>query len=296
MPGFIDSARQKADQLKFELDKRSRINLVQRQIDDVNRQNAADINQIGTKILDLHRQGQMPIASVVGLCQGIIEREAQITDFQAKIAAIQREVLSQPPVMFGPVPSAPQPASTVACPTCQTPVMAGARFCPNCGQPVVVEPAIQLGKTCPNCGLPTASGAAFCGECGYHLESVPVAPRFAPEPHGVAQPLVERPLPDAQEPITPHETIEAARPIGVVADMSTSPLAAPTPPLIPSADEIALPICPTCSAQQRRADARFCFVCGHSMIETNVASRPNSANLTGDQPALQEPALQETIQ
>jgi predicted amidophosphoribosyltransferase len=289
MPGFIDSARQKADQLKFELDKRSRINQVQRQIDEVNRQNAADLNQIGTTILDLHRQGHRPIAEVTGLCQGIIEREAQITDFQAKIAAIQQETMPQPQVIFAAPQFMPAPPSTTACPTCQSPVMVGVRFCPNCGQPMVAEPVIQLGAPCPNCGLPTASGAAFCGECGYHLEpvpaSVPIAPRFAPEPHGVDQPPVEPPQPDAQEPITPPETIEAAQPIGVATDAPASPPIAPLPPLIPSADEIALPICPTCSAQQRRADARFCFICGQRMMETTVASRPNSAHLTGDRPA-----------
>ena len=290
MPGFIDSARQKADQIKFDLDKRSRINQVQRQIDEVNRQNAADVNQIGAKVLDLHRQGQSPIADVAGLCQGIIEREAQITDFQAKITAIQHEVMPQPQVTFASPQFVPNPPLTAACPTCQTLVVAGARFCPQCGQPMAVEPAVQVGEPCPECGLPTASGADFCGECGYHLESTPAPMSVAPvpEPGGVDQPVAGWPLPPAQEPSVPDELLEAAQPIGVAADAPTSPLTASAPPLVPSADEIALPICPTCSAQQRRAGARFCFVCGHSMIDTPVTSRPNSAHLTGDQTALQE--------
>lgn len=47
------------------------------------------------------------------------------------------------------------------CPNCQTPVLAGARFCMGCGQP--------LPPVCPNCGTEIPAGARFCMNCGQPL-------------------------------------------------------------------------------------------------------------------------------
>jgi len=59
-----------------------------------------------------------------------------------------------------PAPAAP--AATQACPKCQTPAAAGAKFCGNCGSPLA-PPA------CPQCQTPVAPGAKFCGNCGTKL-------------------------------------------------------------------------------------------------------------------------------
>ena len=60
----------------------------------------------------------------------------------------------------GTPPAAP-PAGATACPECQQPVAAGAKFCGACG-------AAQTPQTrhCTNCGTELAAGAKFCGECG----------------------------------------------------------------------------------------------------------------------------------
>jgi membrane protease subunit (stomatin/prohibitin family) len=59
-----------------------------------------------------------------------------------------------------PTPAAP--AATRACPKCQTPAAAGAKFCGNCGS--ALAPA-----ACPQCQTPTAAGAKFCAACGTKL-------------------------------------------------------------------------------------------------------------------------------
>jgi membrane protease subunit (stomatin/prohibitin family) len=53
----------------------------------------------------------------------------------------------------------------VACPHCNTPNQAGAKFCSSCGKEII------LGKNCPKCNAKIATNAKFCPECGLNLES-----------------------------------------------------------------------------------------------------------------------------
>jgi len=60
-------------------------------------------------------------------------------------------------------------AQTVACPKCNTPNPAGAKFCANCGSPA---PSAQSAATvpCPNCQNQVPADAKFCSHCGTSLE------------------------------------------------------------------------------------------------------------------------------
>src|SRR5262245_49372369 len=51
-------------------------------------------------------------------------------------------------------------APTTPCPSCKTPVPAGARFCPGCGAKMAAPAA------CASCGQPMPAGAKFCPGCG----------------------------------------------------------------------------------------------------------------------------------
>jgi membrane protease subunit (stomatin/prohibitin family) len=55
------------------------------------------------------------------------------------------------------------------CPKCQTPNMAGAKFCSNCGGPLAVVAAAPAMVPCPKCGKPMPAGSKFCPECGEKL-------------------------------------------------------------------------------------------------------------------------------
>ena len=59
-------------------------------------------------------------------------------------------------------PPPPVAAAGVACPSCQSPVPAGGKFCMNCGHKMVAE--------CPSCHAPATPGAKFCMNCGTKME------------------------------------------------------------------------------------------------------------------------------
>jgi hypothetical protein len=59
------------------------------------------------------------------------------------------------------VAQAPQAAS--ACPSCQAPIQAGAKFCAGCGKPVAAPPQKQF---CTGCGQQLPPGGKFCSGCG----------------------------------------------------------------------------------------------------------------------------------
>lgn len=101
-------------------------------------------------------------------------------------------------------------AITLACPQCQAPMRAGARFCRSCGT------HIQL---CPECQHPMRADAKFCRSCGLKLRACPHCQQLlrknaqfctacgtvlTPEAHA---PAIATPLPIAspaeQEPIAP---------------------------------------------------------------------------------------------
>jgi VWFA-related protein len=72
-----------------------------------------------------------------------------------------------PPPAGPAVPYTPPPVvpAGIACPRCQSPNKAGARFCATCGQSF--QPAAPT--TCPHCHSPIRPGAKFCAKCGRTL-------------------------------------------------------------------------------------------------------------------------------
>ncbi len=87
--------------------------------------------------------------------------ERSRADLVTEAAEVLREIEGLPPTLPGveapPVPT----AVTSNCPSCQTLVEGGARFCTHCGT--------QLGSSCPQCGATTFSGDRFCTDCGRGL-------------------------------------------------------------------------------------------------------------------------------
>ena len=51
------------------------------------------------------------------------------------------------------------------CPKCQTPNVAGAKFCSNCGGTLAAPVAAAM-VPCPKCQKPMPAGSKFCPECG----------------------------------------------------------------------------------------------------------------------------------
>ena len=258
MQNGFDSMRQKVDVAAFEMDKRARIGRVQKQVDEVNRQIAEAVAQVGAKALELYRNGQLTVPELLPLCQAMLSLEGQVVGLQAQIAVIQQEVM---------------PQDALACPHCHAPVMAEARFCPSCGQSLVAPPVVQPGPTCPGCGSPTVIGAAYCGNCGYRLISDAPQPPVAipsdatspPSPVQIAEPVaqpVAQPTPESPPVVMPPGVASPIPPVQVAGPVS---MQEPAPPAVPVETVPRLPVCPHCGAPQRRADVKFCRVCGKSM-------------------------------
>ena len=66
-----------------------------------------------------------------------------------------------------PQGAAPQGQGLV-CPTCQTPIPEGAKFCPGCG--AKVEDMKPKASFCPNCGNKLEGNVKFCPNCGQKLQ------------------------------------------------------------------------------------------------------------------------------
>lgn len=263
MPGFLDSMQQKADQVKFEIDRRNRIGVVQRQIDELKRQINSTFSQLGIQAMELHRQNQLPIPTLSPLCQTVLEHEAQIVACQTQIDAIRAEVMPAP-AAYSP---APLSASGSTCLNCGQLLAPGARFCPNCGQPVMVAPpstaAYEPGPPCPSCGVPTVKDAAFCNECGFSLSGPVSAPSVAADPPMATVDSVPLAAVELSVPlVVPVAHSEAS----TVTDSNVTVATAPASPIeLPPPAEADLPFCPNCGARQRRVDARFCPVCGQAI-------------------------------
>lgn len=61
--------------------------------------------------------------------------------------------------------------STLKCPHCENPIVAGAKFCRSCGgkvpeQAVTARSSIAELSSCPECGASLSGNAKFCSGCG----------------------------------------------------------------------------------------------------------------------------------
>jgi hypothetical protein len=80
---------------------------------------------------------------------------------QAHIAAQQLEEKMRAVDQTGGVDPAAQMVG--ACPSCQAPLAAGAKFCAGCGKPV----AAAAKTFCSGCGAQLQPGGKFCSGCGH---------------------------------------------------------------------------------------------------------------------------------
>src|SRR5262245_22915881 len=81
------------------------------------------------------------------------------------------------------------------CRQCETPLLAGKRFCPNCGA------AVPDG--CPSCGAPIDPSWRFCADCGASLRgseaAEPVAATAAEQARQIGRPWRNIPAPLAEK-------------------------------------------------------------------------------------------------
>ncbi|MDD5142987.1 zinc ribbon domain-containing protein [Methanoregula sp.] len=100
---------------------------------------------------------------------------------------------------------APEVAST--CPACNSPVIAGNRFCEKCGEQIPPPSAPVQAPVCRSCGTPLLPNARFCDNCGDPVKK--------PEPPAPSPPASARPV--SKEPVLPRGLIVTEEPVTVAA-------------------------------------------------------------------------------
>ena len=161
---ILNRLKHGVDITKFKADQILQINRVQGEIDILLQDVAQIQKKIALKSFELHQAGHLANPELEEFCQGIDDKNRQIREKEAMIAAIRAEEAPQyvPPQVY----QAAHP-----CSDCGFDIPVSAAFCPNCGRTVPTPPPNPANEAAPfiicrSCGIHVAITAAFCPECG----------------------------------------------------------------------------------------------------------------------------------
>ncbi len=150
---ILDRFKQGVDSAKFKADQMMRVNRVQGEISNLNREISTLREKIANTALELHQGGRLSLPELDELCVSIDRLNAQTVEKEAQIASIRAETPPQAPVAS---PSAPTPEPAPVTPA--SPVVAQAP----------VAPPADIHK-CPSCGAELATKVTFCPNCGQRV-------------------------------------------------------------------------------------------------------------------------------
>ncbi len=154
---ILDRFKQGVDSAKFKADQLMRVNRVQGEIGNLNREISTLRDKIASVTLELHKAGRLPLPELEELCVSIDRLNAQIVEKEAQIASIRAEV---PPQAPGVAPAAPAPEPAPA--ASPSPVAAEAPA------EAPVAPAAGVRK-CASCGAELSAKVSFCPNCGQRV-------------------------------------------------------------------------------------------------------------------------------
>jgi hypothetical protein len=89
--------------------------------------------------------------------------DAQLTEVERSLAALAAPVPAPPPPAPPATPPSPAPAASAT----------SAATAPTAVVPAITPPPAPTGVACPSCSSPVEAGAVFCGTCGAQLGSAP---------------------------------------------------------------------------------------------------------------------------
>jgi rRNA maturation endonuclease Nob1 len=141
--------------VKEKIDELAAIAKLNKSIADENKKIAQAYTDIGKKVYEFYKQGELIHDSFADECQTIDLAEKAIVSFQEQI--LNHKNLKK-------------------CPNCGNEVAKDVLFCPKCGNKFeVAEAKAEEGnsddtKVCPSCKAKSPSDSAFCISCGTKLD------------------------------------------------------------------------------------------------------------------------------
>ena len=254
--GFLDSVSNTFNKAAGAADRGTKTMKLKGQINDINKRRESLAGQLGALLFEKAKELPELRALCGSLFDDIAGLDAQRSELQEKIAAIEAEAAV-----------AAATYTTYVCPTCGRKVTGTDKFCSGCGTPIDVIKANQPKKAaaaapvaapgapvCATCGAPLGAGDAFCMNCGSKVE----APAAAPAP--VYAPVVEaaQAVGDAVEPALNAFT-NTVEPIADAVVDGFGGVVEATAEVIQ--DAVAAPACPVCGNPVTAGD-KFCEHCG----------------------------------
>jgi len=137
----------------WEADKSQRVNAQQHELDLLNRERQALLDQVAAVLVDLQRKGQVTQPSLKAVAERLTAMQDEMRRAQASIEAIRSEAYQPGAVSFGVQRNTPDANSVPA------PRNISAPAAPTAGGMV----------PCPRCGQMQNVNAAFCSTCGSRM-------------------------------------------------------------------------------------------------------------------------------
>jgi hypothetical protein len=128
MMDFMDSMRRGVDRAGFEVDRLLRANRVRSQINALRSEMDEEMRQIGHRVFELYRQGDIVHPELRERCDRIQQHQDDMAAREGELEAINQEVPD-----FAHEDEFSSPAASDTCPTCGAKPPAGATFCHQCG-------------------------------------------------------------------------------------------------------------------------------------------------------------------
>ncbi len=136
MQDFLDSAKRAAgtafERAAWEADKMRRSTARQHDVELLQRERAALLEQLSSVVLDLEQRGQITQPPLRALAERMRVLTNDLNAAAAEIDAIRTETFA-PGTISVAVQRRGAGNDTTPCPTCHQPVRTGATFCSNCG-------------------------------------------------------------------------------------------------------------------------------------------------------------------
>jgi hypothetical protein len=136
MQDMIENAKRAAstavERAAWEADRLRRAGDKQREVELLQRERTALVDQLASVVLDMEQRGQLPAGPLKSLAERLVTITTDVNKGLAEVQAIRTEQF-QPGTVSISVQRKGQTSGYLTCPTCGRSVRRSSNFCPACG-------------------------------------------------------------------------------------------------------------------------------------------------------------------